>query len=285
MASKKTTITKPTLLQIQSLSFHERFEIETGVAQAKQHFITKQHFINRALNYIFENYLDNLDHKVETQIRWRVANALGERYKTYLRFEDYIKSDFHRCLRALEVSYDALSNRTQKSTLNHLVKLILSETEADLGIAWKPPVFVRTGARLLDTHLVNEPLRWLADKKYSTVYLPFRKGLSHFLESEKKPQLLPDVITDMYESVEALSKVITSRPNKDLSANAELFIKSIKASEYYKLILKEYISYANQFRHAANQEKPKPSISISEAESFIYLTGLFIRLAIQVGSQ
>jgi hypothetical protein len=101
------------------------------------------------------------------------------------------------------------------------------------------------------------------------------------LESEKKPHLLSDVITDMYESIEALSKIITSRETKDLSGNAELFIKNIKASEHYKQILKDYIAYANQFRHASRREEERPKLSVAEVESFVYLTGLFVRLAIQ----
>jgi len=58
----------------------------------------------------------------------------------------------------------------------------------------------------------------------------------------------------MYESVEALSQIVTERPGKDLSANAELFLKKIRASESYKKILKEYLTYANNFRHGG--EKP-----------------------------
>ena len=141
------------------------------------------------------------------------------------------------------------------------------------------PIFVRTGAMLLDLHLVNEPLRWLSDPKYTAVYTPFEKGLGHFLESANKPQLLQDVITDMYESVEALSKITIGRSNRDLSANAELFVSAIKASTEYKAILKDYVSYANRFRHAASDLTPRPALTDTEVESFIYLTGLFIRLA------
>jgi len=65
-----------------------------------------------------------------------------------------------------------------------------------------------------------------------------------------------------------------------LSGNAEMFIKTVKASEYYKELLKDYISYANQFRHVVRHAGARPILTIPEVESFIYLTGLFIRLAI-----
>jgi hypothetical protein len=104
--------------------------------------------------------------------------------------------------------------------------------------------------------------------------------LRHFLEVEKRPEVLSDVITDTYEALEALAKIITGRPNNDLSANAESFIKAVKASDAYKSMLKEYIDYANRFRHSPRPARPRPSLSVPEVESFVYLTGIFIRLAI-----
>jgi hypothetical protein len=83
----------------------------------------------------------------------------------------------------------------------------------------------------------------------------------------------------MYEAVEALAKVVTGRSGKDLSQNRELFLSNVQASESYKALLNDYIDYANRFRHAESDHKPRPQISEREAESFIYLTGIFIRLA------
>ena len=158
---------------------------------------------------------------------------------------------------------------------------MISESEIDIGVRWIDHRFIRSGAMLLDDKLINDALHWLRNNNYSSVLDPFEKGLEHFLHSDKRPELLFDVITDMYESLEALSKIITGRSKKDLSANRELLISKVNASEEYKKILSEYITYANKFRHALEEGKKKPLVSQSEVESFIYLTGLFIRLAIQ----
>jgi len=83
----------------------------------------------------------------------------------------------------------------------------------------------------------------------------------------------------MYEAVEALAKVVTGRQGKDLSQNRELFISKVDASDAYKVLLKDYIDYANEFRHAEQEGEPKPVMTEREAESFVYLTGIFIRLA------
>jgi hypothetical protein len=134
------------------------------------------------------------------------------------------------------------------------------------------------GAALLDQKLVNDTLHWLRGAGYDSVLKPFEKGLHHLLEAHIKKDGLSDVITDMYEAVEALAKKVTGR-DKDLSENRELFISKVKASDHYKVMLKDYIDYANDFRHAEREGKPKPQLSEREVESFVYLTGIFIRLA------
>jgi hypothetical protein len=78
-----------------------------------------------------------------------------------------------------------------------------------------------------------------------------------------------------------LAKIVTERPNKDLSANAEMFISTLRVSQHHKTLLRTYIAYGNEFRHAEDEGRPRPPLSEPEVESFIYLTGLFIRLAIQ----
>jgi hypothetical protein len=158
--------------------------------------------MNRVKDRIFENFFEgHLRGQVKPNIIcWSVANALGEEYSNLVSVDYYVRGDFYRCLQVLEASYGALTSQEHRLMLSAFINMVPSESEIELGISWQPPTFVRTGARLLDTRLVNEPLRWLSNPKYRSVYSPFEKGLSHFLEAEKKPHLLADVVTDMYES-------------------------------------------------------------------------------------
>lgn len=55
----------------------------------------------------------------------------------------------------------------------------------------------------------------------------------------------------------------------------------IKAPDPFKKMLREYILYAHQFRHGAAAAEKKPKVSYSEAEAFVYLTDLFIRLVMR----
>jgi len=163
--------------------------------------------------------------------------------------------------------------------MDQSIRGLLAESEIDLGIEWTGTQFLRSGAPALDHALVKEPLgRLAADAKYATVLLPFDKGLRHLLQSNSRPELLADVVTDMYEALEALAKIVTGRSDKDLSGNAELFISKSPVPSGYRKLLKDYIEYANEFRHAARPGEVRSMPSEKEAEAFVYLTGLFIRL-------
>lgn len=258
--------------------FHERFDIEVDTNQAKQHFI------NRITNVVFSDIRQSrLGNRwlstysvSEYDLTHYVANRVGEVYRTG---EDnpgkYVRNDFYRCLQVLEALHEALENTGLEEYLSAAIVGALDMSETDLGVDWEPPVFVRTGARLLDERLVNEPMRWLSEPTYLTVLDPFQRGLSHYLEDR-----LSDAVTDMYEAVEALARILTGK-DKDLSGNRESFIKSIKVSDHYKRLLKDYIEYGSEFRHAERLNKPRPKLTEPEVEAFIYLTGLVIRLAIR----
>ena len=64
-----------------------------------------------------------------------------------------------------------------------------------------------------------------------------------------------------------------------IDPKVDYVFKKLFGSEEYKPILKAYIAYANEFRHAAEKGQKKARPSRTEVESFIYLTGLFVRLA------
>ncbi len=262
-----------------SEKFHERFEIAVDVEAVRRRFV------NRVDNLIFGTFLQNaIDPQDWSEPIRYVASRLGDKFVGNYLAVLAESGDFLRHLEAVEAFYDwcggTLDYDSSKLTprLDQLVTHILSMSEVDLGVRWEHGQFRRHGARLLDDRLVNDPLGWLRAKGYETVYTPFEKSLAHLLRAERDPSLLSDVVTDGYEALEALAKVVTGR-DADLSANRELFNRTVKASDEYKVLLQGYISYANAFRHAAELGRSKPAISLREAESFVYMTGVFVRLA------
>jgi hypothetical protein len=259
--------------------FHHRFNIEVGIDEAQKRFI------NRVINKVeqdLESFLRNRTVGENKKAMYNAATKLGIEHAPSHTFYDYVRNKFYDCLIVLEAIYEvfAVEADYKAEELSNLIQYAISLSETDLGIEWRDGVFWASGAKLLDEALVNESLKWLADKGYQDVLIPFEKGLRHFLEAIQKPERLGDTVTDVYEAVEALAKRVTGR-DRDLSENAELFISKLKLSEYYKKMLKDYIEYANDYRHAAKLGEGKKPLSRYEVEAFIYTSGLYIRLAVQ----
>ena len=259
-------------------SFEERFDIQVGLEEAKGRFV------NRALNVI--DYLYRQAHN-RRPFLLAVIHELGMREpnRHVTRLSDEIGEEFNNVLKAIEAIHEHINNPgfdgpyDGRGQYDGIVRDLLDRAEIDLGIDWRAGRFFRTGAALLDDRLVNDNLHWLRESGFKSVLDPFSKGLSELLQAETHPEGRSDVVRDMYEALEAMAK-IKAGPNRDLSSNAESFIKSVGASAGYREVLKAYIKYANDyFRHATSEAQPKPQISMWEAESFVYLTGVFLRLA------
>lgn len=189
-------------------------------------------------------------------------------------------------LKALEFIHGYLegTGNEYSEAINEDIEDLLDKSEIDLGIIFKDGKFYPSGAKILDEKLINENLDWIINLNYDSIYEPFNKALQHLLNARNQPELLSDVVTDMYEALESAVKIYLGN-NRDLSGNREKFISEINVSVDYKKILKEYISFANNFRHGTGEGDKKPNLSYYEVESFVYLTGLFIRLALETHSK
>jgi len=252
------------------LKFHQRFNIELGVEEARKFFV------NRIYNTIWRGFLKEVPSIQDTQRA--IATGIGIKYNPSTYLSSQIGDDFLTNLWAVEALYLALGQHN-RFLLDVLVTETINQAETDLGMQWTNGKFHRTGAKILDDKLVNDVLHWIRKPGYEIVLVPYQKGLSHFLQANVKPELLSDVVTDIYEALEAFAKIVTGK-DRELSKNQELFISKLKAPDEYKLLLKNYIDYANNLhRHAASPGHPKPTPSEREVESFVYLTGIFIRLA------
>ncbi len=264
------------VVPVRNIPFHERFQIsfENGDIERR--------FLNRVKNQIFRDFfVMEVDDYERAELALQVANRLGEEYRRGETLEAYSRGDFYATLQVLEFAYHGLAETKVKNGLSRLISSIIRQSEVDIGITWKDGYFLKKGAQLLDEHLVNEPLRWLANPRYSSVHQPYQNGLERYLKCDRDPSQLPGVITDVYEALEALAKIVTGRPDKDLSSNAELFISKVAGNKHHKEMLKTYIAYANEFRHAIGPGQRKRRPDSAEVENFIYLTGVFIRLAVQ----
>jgi len=253
--------------------FHKRFNIQYDLDEAKKRFVI------RVYNNIFSLFPDIVRNPHEAdRLEREICSVLGKRFDSRLYLSTHVGSGFEQNLQALEI---LIQSPYTKDITKRWVDKFLTESEVALGVRLHDGKFFPAGSPLLDERLVNDVLGLLSQDNLETVSAPFNKGLDHLLKSTNKPELLTDVITDMYEALEAMAKIVLGN-TKDLSANRESFISKLNLSEYFKKLLKDYIEYANDLgRHAGNPGEGKPVPAYKEVESFVYLTGLFIRLAMQ----
>ena len=260
-----------------SEKFHQRFGLNIEVEEVKRRFV------NRVLNFLIIEFPNRFDIFDEKFVEQHICTKLGERWTEQGCLESLMGTDFDKCLRAMEALFTKpLFNNHPgyRQVAQDGVTAILHDMEIDIGIRWENGHFLPAGAPSLDHALVTDPLNLLNVPEYKGISTAFQKGLDHYLHSTKKPELLSDVITDMYEALEATAKVICDN-DWDLSRNRETMISKLKLSDYYKQMLRDYIEYANKLhRHAGEKGQPKPLPSRRETEAFVYLTGLFIRLAL-----
>jgi len=205
--------------------FHERFNISVNAEDAKKRFANRVY--NDILSDFFYNFLMENQWNV---VSMRVLPALGIKNQSspaYWKWEDKVGNDFWTNVRAAEAIYEATSDMPVSRRLIKIIDNILNLSEVDLGIRWHEGSFFPSGSPLLDEKLVNDVLNCLKPNKLEGVLKPFQKGLEDLIESIKNPARLQDVVTDMYEALEALAKIVTGRGDKDLSGNTELFIKAV----------------------------------------------------------
>ena len=258
-----------------SQKFHQRFNIEIPLRDAMSRFVNRVH--NEMFNGIFNHIARTTYATNRYAIERFVCSKLGIRYESPQTLTVLVGNCFHENLRAIESMYQ---HDEIRDMVEQAIEGIMSDSEIDLGIRWSRGQFIPTGAPVLDEKLINDVLGLTDAPLYAGVDKAFRKGLDHFVHSSKKAELLSDVITDMYEALEATAKIICGN-DKDLSANRETIISRLKLSEHYKRMLKEHIEYANDLhRHAGEKGQVKPLPSRCEVEAFMYQTGLFIRIAL-----
>jgi len=267
--------------------FHKRFNVEVALDEAQRRFIERV----RTLTWALIRNAYSLDRKDMNALLQAVNFHLGERHRSIhhpselvSQWDAFVGQDFSRCLRITEAFRAALVQ--QRYSPNDMAMFIdgvtttIQNSELDLEISWDGTIFTQKGARLLDEKLVNDPLDWLRDPKYRNVLVPFEKGLKHWMEGHKDPERYGDVITDVYEALEALAKLVTGR-DTELAANREKLASVIKLPEAYSKILKEYIDFGCEYRHSPEKDKPRTYPSERDTEAFIYMTGVFLRLAVQ----
>jgi len=183
--------------------------------------------------------------------------------------------DFTKTLRVLCILYSYFESGSDaergQEWLSNNIKLILSRCTCDIDVTWKDGSFFPAGAEELDKPLMEETLTWLND--YPNERKNYQGALQFYLAGEP----LPDVITNCYSAVEGVVRAVLGN-GRTLDKNKDELLSRIDLSDGWKSMLATYIKYAHDYRHAF---KERHEIKKQEAEAYLYMTGLIIRLVIE----
>jgi len=133
------------------------------------------------------------------------------------------------------------------------------------------------GAELLDKHLVEEPLIWLAP--YPEVAKHFEAALQIY--SAKDPSLYRNLLDNLRFAVEQMVKAVLKN-EKSLENQKGEMLAWLKAkglhdhivAMYHELLFGRFTNYQNEAVKHAEEHSP------DEIEFMIYLSGLFLRLMV-----
>ena len=130
-------------------------------------------------------------------------------------------------------------------------------------------------ANFLDKKLIDNVLGVLNNKDKKIIKISFEKGLKEFEESNKDKSKLANAVRDMQLSLDETAKILLKDKNVG-------FKHLLKDKNWNKIINNKYYQkmffQLNEFADKLVKHK-LTELDKYEVETFIYLTGIFIRLA------
>jgi hypothetical protein len=179
--------------------------------------------------------------------------------------------DFMETLKVLVMMYEVVRSPEGASIIDKCIRAGLTMTTTDLGVRWAVGMFYPSGAKELDEKLIGDNLDWLSGRP--DVRSQFARALEHFSHSYSDPSARKDAITNAFSAIERLAREALGN-NKVFDNNSDALVEFLELPKEYRNIFFYYrrIAHGYSSRHAGTQ------CSHLETETFIYLTGLLMRL-------
>lgn len=260
--------------------FNKRFGIQTNLASAQHKFILRIDVTLESIKSYFESvqfvtwlsleYGERLD-TVYTDL-WENGTRT---MRSGFNLSRIHKGDFVSCLKLLESLYAYSKENSPPDAIELLelsIKNAIERSDTDLGIRWHDGKFLQSGAKELDEKLVIDVLDWL--NGYPAEKLDFDKAIKALIAKRYN-----DVIGDCNTCLEGVARKVLNN-KKQIEKNKDDLLKLLSLSDPWGRIFAGYIDYANEFGKHASDERHK--VNPNEAEAFLYMTGLAIRLIANV---
>jgi len=255
---------------------YKRLNLETDLKKEQEKFIKRIQLIFIKTDSKHLSYTGGPDNNLY-DVSNRMAFLLGEEEREYLK--EYLDNPtIERVLTVSEIFLNVIKNAQGFYSENKYVPLKIEETInlsiIDLGISFKNGKFYKKGAEELDEKFIFEPLEWLDDYPKTKIF--FEGALKENIRKD-----YPDATTKSYSALESLVKTFLNN-NTNLKRNIPKLLEKLNLPDQWGKILFNFCDYAHEFssRHG-REEGTKPSkINPEIIETYIYFTGLVIRLII-----
>jgi len=264
---------------------YKRFDVNISLSRALEIFDNKiQNLLKNADIFVNRDF----EVIVHCDLNYQLCNELGDRYLSFDLLQDRLTSvsrNFNEYLARLQAILSKLHEAGHNEQYNALVFVIntaIEESPVDLGIRLKLykrkcASIVFAGSKLLDKKLVDDVIGILDDDSKLPIKIAFEKGLTEYMQAKQDKRKLKNSVRDMQVACDETVKLIFQDKNLGLK---HFFkddrYKLIKFNEYQKKIYWQLNDYIDKLvKHKADGE-----INNEDAENIIYLTGMFIRMAV-----
>jgi hypothetical protein len=256
--------------------FNKRFGISSSVEEERNKFI------ERAVTFLTQFVQSFLEYESYKKLFDTVCVQFGKNpkdfsislrgYTTLSDLDEISGKDFLSILKLLTVVRGYYREDSRMTSLfDEAIVSLIEKSEINLQIKYSQGQFYPSKEEVLDTGLIELSLNVL--KLYPDEEKDFGIALQNSNSNNKY-----GVVEYCYRCLEGLSRKILGN-NKTLIDNKRELLKKISATDNWKRILANYIEYGNEYgRHASTK---RHDITEKEAEGYLYLTGLLIRLILK----
>jgi hypothetical protein len=189
--------------------------------------------------------------------------------------------DFEKTLLVVEAAYKYFQNsgHYRKNAWLKMMDLVVSEqleAPLSLGISWVSGKFIPEGAEELQDVLIEDNLIWLLD--YPETQKLFRAALNDYAGSRGDEVRRKNAMSNSFQAVEQLARTFLST-DKAFDNIFSNLVDSLALHSHWKQICYRWNELAKEFARHSGREQKTPNQE--DAEAFIYLSGLLLRLIIQ----
>lgn len=270
--------------------FKRRFGQTVAIEEVKRSFVNK---INRLLlrevdRYFREGTTGLFDH-VCSFLNKDSEKIIHEYNNRYLygslsnrleipSIKYFTKNEFDSTLPMIEALYTYFEDLGNDEWLGKIDRSVgeALEQPISLGISWRDGEFYPEGAKELEKALVDEPLKWL--ENYPEVRELYQNAQDHYSQSLKTPIKRKDAISNAFQAVEKVTRIVLGN-QESFDNNFKELVEKVELHPNWKGVLNHYKELSKEFGRHPGREEFIPNKS--DTEAFLYLSGIVLRLILE----